>query len=903
MAAEINTALREAYQAEQAERTYVNVRLFCVLCFCINQIFKAVDYLVTPDQFTVFLMFRLGLDAVLAYSYFRVTPWNSLALKRLVLIATGIMLSVVVNGTVATVSDYYVGFLLLMFGSVILFPMTGIEAFRLSSILYLTLLLPMSLGGPIEVNAELAVHNIFLISGIAITTVAASVSERIRIIEFMGRDELRRAYDQLKHLSEAKTQFFSNVSHELRTPLTLILAPLESVRHGDLGELTMRQRRYVNSMYENGLRLLRQINHLLDVVKIDADRAAPLREMTDIGLFVENLVSATHALAVRKRLSLKAMVDENLPHTSVDPEKFEKIVLNLLSNAIKFTPAGGSVLVAATHEGDSIRIRVTDSGDGISPEFLPRLFERFSQADGMPQQRFGGTGLGLTLVKEFTELHGGTVDVESAPGEGATFTVTLPVTETADVPSGSEPASQARTVDAAASLELSDASAGEVEEAEVPAAADEEQKRKPLVLVADDNNDMRRFMSDALGSDYRVVTAKDGIQALRLATEKRVDLAVLDVMMPGINGIDLVHRLRESEVTARTPIIMVTARVGLDQKIRGMQKGANDYLYKPFSVAEFKARVAGLLRQRSMEQELEARNRELKSKNVRLGELLIHQEKLSALGELLAGTAHELATPIAYVASNARALEGYLRDLETFVRTALAQGQKDDSLRKLAEKLDLENILEDLEDLSRGFIEGGGRAKDILRNLKTYSRRDEQVVANTDLRSCVESSLILLAGQLKGRVEVHREDEPGLPVIRCVEGQIKQVIVNLVSNAAQAISGEGDIWIATKVHPRGTSGFSRPCVELSVRDSGRGIPGDMLEEMFRPFVTTKEAGTGTGLGLPISRDIVNRHGGQIQVESEEGRGTVFTVFLPLSPSSNGDGGDFMPGRGSDPSIP
>jgi signal transduction histidine kinase len=414
---------------------------------------------------------------------------------------------------------------------------------------------------------------------------------------------------------------------------------------------------------------------------------------------------------------------------------------------------------------------------------------------------------------------------------------------------------------------------------------------------------MLRFMSDALGSDYRVITARDGIRALRLATERRPDLLVLDVMMPGINGIELVRRLRESEVTSRVPIIMVTARVGLDEKIKGMQRGANDYLYKPFSVAEFKARVSGLLRLQSMEGELQSRNRELESKNVRLEELVIHQEKLSALGELLAGTAHELATPIAYIASNARALEGYLVDLEIFVRKALTRLLEDESMQSLAEKLDLENILEDLGDLSRGFLEGGSRAEEIIRNLKAYSRRDAQTVSSTDLRACIESSLMLLAGQTKGRVQIHREDDPQLPTVRCVEGQIKQVIVNLVSNAAHAIPKEGDIWITTRFHPGGSPGFSSACIELSIRDSGRGIPKELLDEMFRPFVTTKEGGSGTGLGLPIARDIVNRHGGQISVESEQGRGTTFTVYLPLSPFSDDPEGEITPGPGPLPSTP
>ena len=900
MGVEISPALREAYEAEQAERTYVNVRFYCLLCLGINQMFKVVDYLTTPDQFSLFLAVRLGLDAVLTYSYLRVTPQNSLILKRVCLVATGAMLSVVVNWTFPFVDDYYVGFLLLMFGSVILFPMTGREAFRLAGILYLTLLLPMSLGHEVDLSTELIMQNVFLVSGMAITTVAGVIGERIRLIEFLGRDELRRAYDRLKELSEAKTVFFSNVSHELRTPLTLILAPLESMRNGDLGDLSEHQRRYVDSMYENGLRLLRQINHLLDMVKIDADRAVPLREMTDIGLFIESLVNATQPVAVRKRLSLKAMIDEQLPRVAVDPEKFEKIILNLVSNAIKFTPEGGSILVAATRDGDDLRVRVTDSGIGIDHEFLPQLFERFTQAEGSWQRRFGGTGLGLTLVKEFAELHGGGVEVESVLGEGTTFTVTIPITELAEA---SGEASPGQNAEGSVAVELSDAALGGFEDAAEAPSRDAEDEKKSLILVADDNSDMLRFMSDALGSDYRVITALDGIRALRLATERRPDLLVLDVMMPGINGIELVRRLRESEITSRVPIIMVTARVGLDEKIKGMQRGANDYLYKPFSVAEFKARVSGLLRLRSMEGELQARNRELQSNNVRLEELVIHQEKLSALGELLAGTAHELATPIAYIASNARALEGYLGDLEIFVRKALTRLLEDESMQSLAEKLDLENILEDLGDLSRGFLEGGSRAEEIIRNLKAYSRRDAQTVSSTDLRACIESSLMLLAGQTKGRVQIHREDDPQLPTVRCVEGQIKQMIVNLISNAAHAIPKEGDIWIATKLHPGGSPEFSSACVELSVRDSGRGIPKELLEEMFRPFVTTKEGGSGTGLGLPIARDIVNRHGGQISVESEQGRGTTFTVYLPLSPFSDDPEGEITPGPGPRPSTP
>jgi signal transduction histidine kinase len=606
----------------------------------------------------------------------------------------------------------------------------------------------------------------------------------------------------------------------------------------------------------------------------------------DVGMFLENLARTTQPTAVRKRLSLRPMVEKDLPLIAVDPEKFEKVVLNLLSNAVKFTPGGGSILMVAQREGDSVRIRVSDSGIGIGPEVIPHLFERFSQADGSSQRRFGGTGLGLTLVKEFTEAHGGRVEVESTQGEGSSFSVIFPIGDP-DTPLA--PPAHSEVGDATQStidLEMSDSvdegAADPSETQRVP----EGMQDAPLILVADDNADMCRFMTDALRAEYRVVTAADGIRALRIAKERKPDLLILDIMMPGINGIELVRRLREDSATSRTPVIMVTARVGLDQKIEGMKVGANDYMYKPFSVAELRARIAGLLRQGRMERALGARNEELAAKNLRLEDLVIHQEKLSALGELLAGTAHELATPITYMASNARTLEGYVRDLETYVKASRASGQgEENALEQLARKLDLDGAFEELEDLVRGFMEGGTRASELLKNLRTYSRQDEQRSQETDLRACISSSLHLLTGHTRGRIRVHRDDDPDLPPVRCIEGQVKQVIVNLVSNAIQAIEGEGDVWISTRYHPGGTDPLEVPCVEISLRDSGKGIPLHLQEEIFRPFVTTKEEARGSGLGLPITRDIVDRHGGRILFESRPGAGTTFVVFLPLSPPS------------------
>ncbi|OGP84591.1 MAG: hypothetical protein A2Y95_05520, partial [Deltaproteobacteria bacterium RBG_13_65_10] len=489
---------------------------------------------------------------------------------------------------------------------------------------------------------------------------------------------------------------------------------------------------------------------------------------------------------------------------------------------------------------------------------------------------------------------------ESRPGGGSTFTVTLPIgSPDVDARAASKvPADASRPV----ALEMSDAKAmEEIDPAhEYPSSSVD----APMLLIVDDNPDMLRFMADALGGVYHVLTARDGLRALVMAAERRPDLIISDVIMPGIDGLELVRRLREGEETARIPIILVTARVGLDQKIEGMQQGADDYLYKPFSMAELRARVEGLLRQRRMERELASQNQELAAQKLLLEDLLLHQEKLSTLGELLASTAHELATPITYLAANARILDNYLVNFRRFFEEATRAGEGGRSdLVALAEELDLgESFFEDLEDLVRGFIEGSRRSKEILRNLRNYSRKDEQSLCETDLRSCIESSLLLLKSHMKGRIRVHRDDDPALPAVQCIEGQVKQVIVNLVANAIQAIEGEGDIWIATRLQNDGAQEVPGPCVTIDIRDSGCGIAPSMIEEIFRPFVTTRKDQRGTGLGLPICREIMVRHGGRILVESTLGAGATFTVMIPVVPPIgrfSRDGGSFSEG----PSTP
>ena len=404
-------------------------------------------------------------------------------------------------------------------------------------------------------------------------------------------DERRRA-EQLAELDRAKTAFFSNVSHEFRTPLTLMLGPLEdllsrseSLPPDDRALLAVTQR--------NGVRLLRLVNTLLDFARIEAGRAQASYQPTDLCVLTAELASNFRSAC--ERVGIRLVVDcPQLPEPIyVDREMWEKIVLNLLSNAFKFT-FEGEIAIRIRDAGSGIDLAVSDTGTGIPPDELPRMFERFHRVENARGRSHEGSGIGLALVSELVKLHGGSIAVDSALGQGTTFLVRIPK-GTAHLPAERLRASTASA--AAASLRGAEAYVAEALEwlPDVPQTLAPRQDL-PRVLLADDNADLREYARRLLSEQYQVHVVADGQAAFEAARELRPDLIISDVMMPRLDGFGLIREVRADPQLRATPIILLSARAGEESRIEGLDRGADDYLVKPFSARELLVRAGTLIR-------------------------------------------------------------------------------------------------------------------------------------------------------------------------------------------------------------------------------------------------------------------------------------------------------------------
>jgi len=432
----------------------------------------------------------------------------------------------------------------------------------------------------------------------------------------------RKRAEALAELDRAKTTFFSNVSHEFRTPLTLMLAPLEEAIASLDGTIPPQEREQLLLVQRNGMRLLKLVNSLLDFSRIEAGRVQAAYEPIDLATYTAELASTFRSLIERAGMSL--IVDcPTLPAAIyVDREMWEKIVLNLLSNAFKFTLAG-TITVRLQCVENCVELSVADTGVGIPSEELPHLFERFHRIKNSQGRSFEGSGIGLSLVQELVKLHGGAIDVSSTFGLGSCFTVTIP-TGTAHLESEQIGASCPLASTALGAMPY-------VEEAQrwLPEGdfrlpildfelgnnptnlnlAPANQVAQSKILLADDNADMRDYIRRLLSRSYIVQTVADGVAALTAIEENPPDLVLTDVMMPGMDGFELLRSLRSNPATQDIPIILLSARAGEESRIEGLAAGADDYLIKPFSARELLARVEASLKLARLRQEATVRER------------------------------------------------------------------------------------------------------------------------------------------------------------------------------------------------------------------------------------------------------------------------------------------------------
>ena len=704
----------------------------------------ALDLFVYPQHTLFFLVLRMICSAVAfacfkaMYTDFGRNHFRAMCMGSFLL--PSVCIDLMIHFSEGVNSPYYAGLNLLLVGIVWVAQIEFNECLLASGLTLLLYGLACYPGHGATIAAWFNSYY-FLSLNCLIVSIGCYWLGNLRYSEFKfrsqldsNRRELQESNSKLVELDKAKSTFFANVSHELRTPLTLLIGPLDRLRRRDGAPQDRERQALLDIMYNNAMRLLRLINDLLDLVRLDSGVIRVRRERVELIPFLEGIASSVTPMAAQRKLDFATCFDA-APYTTIfiDRDKVEKIVLNLLFNSFKFTPEPGRVEFKASVQEGMLQIVVRDTGKGIDPSDLPRVFDRFWQAEAASTRRYQGVGIGLALVKELTEAHGGSVAVKSEVDKGTEMRIVIdgrdtgePVAVEAALPASKEPASSEWLVQLYRRAELFPAhvmSAGEEHD-----GAPDTSDTRPAVLIADDEPEMRRFLHSQLKDLYAVVEARNGSEALELARSRDFVLILLDLMMPGIDGITLTKALREEPRTESTPIVMLTARADDDSKMRALEAGVTDFLTKPFASSELALRSRNLIFQQQLREGLAAKTRELERALEQIKETeaqMVHQAKMASLGQMSAGLLHEVNNPL------------------NIANTAVH------ILKKRLGKLSFENP-DAIETPLSDLIGNIRRAADIVGNLRSFSHPDTSNFGRLDLREIVQSAVTLTQARGSG---------------------------------------------------------------------------------------------------------------------------------------------------------
>lgn len=669
------------------------------------------------------------------------------------------------------------------------------------------------------------------------TLVCAHSTNHIMNLRALNAEKKRA--EELAELDRAKTAFFSNVSHEFRTPLTLMMGPVENLLE-NREQLSPTILSSLELVHRNSLRLLKMVNALLDFSRIEAKRMQAHFEALDLAAHTIYLVSAFDSAI--ERVGMKLTV-ECLPLPKpiyVDKDMWEKIVLNLMSNAFKYT-LQGEITVSLRRVRGAAELRVRDTGVGIPPSELEKIFQRFHRIEGSRGRTLEGTGIGLALVKELVELHKGTIEVQSELGRGSTFIVRIP--------EGTEHLPHEQILDMTrgvkSTFDQTEAFVGEalrwipeslrpkIPSIEMGGGGVTVAAPRKQILVADDNADMRSYLYKILSESYDVTVVNNGQEALAEIRAHRPHLLLSDIMMPILDGVGLLKKIREDETLRTLPVVLLSARAGEEEISGGVELGADDYLTKPFSTAELLARIHTHLNLAEM-------------RNQMMGELEFANKELDAFSY---SVSHDLKAPL-------RAILGFVGIL------------KEDFAQELAEKgaaSYFERIEKAASQMSK-LIEG-------LLELSRYTRCELQK-ADLDMSN--------LANQV---VESLRLDDP----LRNVDAKIQPgvtgygdprmmevVLENLLRNAWKFSRAANPSVIEFGV----SQSLSGETIYF-VKDNGAGFDMAHAGHLFQTFerLHTTEEYEGTGIGLATVQRIITRHGGKIWARGAIGQGAQFFFTL------------------------
>jgi len=874
-------ALEAAFREYEGEVAVDNARRAAALAALFMLAGTLLDWIVFRDLAWDFLLIRMVTTLLLCGVFVALgrlaNPLGRVAVAQLVALLPTLGICWMIALTGGGDSAYYAGLNLVLVGLSLLLRWTFLNSLVMIIACFVCYGVAVA-AAPGSPSPMMLFNNSYFLFVTGTFVLAGSYFyERLRFREFVlrreveeGREQLEQKNQQLSALDEAKTRFFANISHELRTPLTVIIGLNERLQqrlhdHPDetVGEM-------VGMVEHNGLRLLKLIDDLLDLVRFDTGHADLRLRPTVVSDMVDGLMRSMRHLSDQGGVALEWNAECPSGQLMLDRDKLEKVLLNLTINAIKFTPSGGRIDVTAEESDGELRLEVRDTGVGIPANVLPRIFERFWQVDSSSTRKFQGAGIGLALVNTLVEAMGGRIQAESEVGKGTAFIIHLPV-EPAMVEAAPESADGAETGQHIEQMHRRAALAGarppdHREPARngrsvgtpAPAFPLRNDGTRPLVLVADDEPDMRAFLVMQLRDENaEVIEARDGAEAIELAKQRLPVLALIDHMMPEKDGVEVCREIRGNHGTREMPVVMLTARADENTKMTALEAGASDFLTKPFSSTELILRLRNQLAMARIRRELADLNRDLENALQQLKEnevLLIRNEKLSALGRMSAGIIHEINNPLNFSTAAIHALESFRRMLP-------------------------EDEQEDYAEILGDIREGISRVSTIVADLRQFTRDDQVEGGPADLAETLRQARRMISHQLGSEVELSVEGPDEAP-LSANGNQLVQVLVNLFQNAIDAVKQrlQDDPGEPGRIECR-----LRPAAggwELTVRDNGVGIPPELVSKIYDPFYTSKDVGKGMGLGLSITHQIIERHRGHIEVESQPGKFTQFTLFFP-----------------------
>lgn len=724
--------------------------------------------------------------------------------------------------------------------------------------------------------SEEAKNAVYLSVGVSIFLSAISLSDKeaAKINDKMKREKKaaerqRLAMESLKHANERKDELLAITSHGLRTPLYGMIGIAETLQESNAGRISPAVNHQLGTIAANGKKLAHMINSILDFSKLKQNSLDIHVEPVKIHKLTENVLEICKPLVKNENVRLYETVPHNLPEAIADPDRFQQILYNLVENAINNTDSG-EIVISAKKSGKQILVSVRDTGKGIGQDKLSNLFEAFHKTSEENKDDKSGTGIGLNITKRLVELHGGWLKVESAVGDGSTFSFTLPIYSPNESEEASRPEVQA----------IEELSAPEITK-NVTARRKSGAQISALVVEQEEvNRQMLIYQLEQEG--YSVYGASGGIDAIRLLEDQPIDLVILDWSLDDMSGDELCRHIRKDYTLTELPILMLSERAGLREKTEAFTAGANDYLLKPCDKEEFLLRVDTLSNLRTLTQEITSLNyfleRNVKERTMALEITNMNlvtvndeiQEIEKSRNEMLSTISHELGTPITLIHSYIQA-----------VKESIIDEKNPRYLDMIHNKLlMLERLTEDLVELAK-YKSGNMTLR--FENVRIGEWLDRLIQG-------MEAD-VTQSGRIFEYIETGKEDWQEDYILSIDVNRVDQVFSNILWNAVKHTSSiDGKISISTEIISRGKEGavlgsgqFDGEVI-IKVSDTGNGIPEDVLPHVFDRFfkmdVPNKQQ--GSGLGLAIAKEIILSHKGEIWAESEMGKGSTFYIALPLT---------------------